>query len=44
MIESTILSHLVYNDAYCRKVLPFLQEQYFHNQQDKVVFGLINNY
>jgi hypothetical protein len=44
MIESTILSHLVYNDAYCRKVLPFLREQYFHNQQDKVVFELIADY
>lgn len=44
MIESTILSHLVYNDAYCRKVLPFLREQYFHNPQDKTVFSLIADY
>ena len=34
MIEKTILSHLVYNEAFARKVLPFLKDEYFHNQQD----------
>jgi hypothetical protein len=44
MIEQTILSHLVFNDAYSRKVLPFLQEQYFQNLHDKVVYNLISEY
>jgi replicative DNA helicase len=44
MIEKTILSHLVYNEAFARKVLPFLKDEYFHNQPDKVVYKLISDY
>jgi replicative DNA helicase len=44
MIEKTILSHLVYNEAFARKVLPFLKDEYFHNQPDKVVYKLIADY
>ena len=44
MIEHTILSHLVFNEAYCRKVTPFLKEEYFQNLPDKTVYKLINNY
>jgi replicative DNA helicase len=44
MIEKTILSHLVFNEAYARKALPFLKDEYFQNQQDKVVYKLISDY
>ena len=44
MIEQTILSHLVYNEAFARKTLPFLKAEYFHNMHDKVVFNLIDDY
>ncbi len=44
MIEKTILSHLIYNEAFARKVLPFLKDEYFHNQPDKVVYKLISDY
>ena len=44
MIEKTILSHLVYNEAYARKTLPFIKDEYFQNLSDKVVYGLINEY
>ena len=44
MIEKTILSHLVFNEAYARKTLPFLKDEYFQNQSDKVVYKLIQNY
>jgi replicative DNA helicase len=44
MIEKTILSHLVYNEAFARKVLPFLKDEYFQNQPDKVVYKLISDY
>lgn len=44
MIEKTILSHLVYNEAFARKVLPFLRDEYFQNQPDKVVYKLISDY
>lgn len=43
-IEKTVLSHLVYNDEYARKVIPFLKEEYFHNLSDKTVFKLIDEY
>jgi replicative DNA helicase len=44
MIEKTILSYLIYNEAFARKVLPFLKDEYFQNQQDKVVYRLISDY
>ena len=44
MIERTVLSHLVFNEAYARKTLPFLKDDYFHNISDKTVYKLINNY
>jgi len=43
-IETTILSNLVFNEEYGRKVIPFLKEDYFTNQQDRVVFKLIIEY
>jgi replicative DNA helicase len=44
MIEHTILSHLIFNDDYARKVLPFLKDEYFQNMSDKVVYRLIDEY
>jgi len=44
MIEKTILSHLVFNESYARKSLPFLKNEYFHNLSDKVVYSLIDDY
>ena len=44
MIEKTILSHLVFNEVFARKSLPFLKDEYFQNLSDKVVYSLINEY
>jgi len=44
LIENTILSHLIFNEEYTRKVIPFLKEDYFHDNADKIVFNLIDNY
>ena len=44
MIEQTILSHLIYNESYARKTLPFLKDEYFHNLADKTVYRLIDDY
>lgn len=44
MIENTILSALVHNEEYARKVLPFLKEEYFQTKEDLVIFEEINNY
>ena len=44
MIEKTILSHLIFNEAFARKTLPFLKDEYFQHQHDKVVYKLIQDY
>ena len=38
-IEKIILENLLKNDDYIRKVVPFLQEEYFFDSPDKKVFG-----
>ena len=42
--EKVILSSLVSNDEYGRKVIPFLSLDYFHNNSEKIVFKLIDEY
>ena len=44
MIEKTILSNLIFNDLYTRKVLPFLDERYFSDIIDKKIYNLIKDY
>jgi replicative DNA helicase len=43
-IEKIILSNLVHNEEYGRRVVPFLHSEYFAEPSDKVVFELIDNY
>ena len=43
-MEQTILAHLLYNEQYARKVLPFLKEEYFHNYVEQQLFKLIDSY
>lgn len=44
MIENTILSGLVFNEDYARKVLPFLKDDYFDQQSEKIVYKEIESY
>ena len=44
MVESLILSNLVFNEGYGRKVIPFLKVEYFSSKNDRIVFDLISNY
>ena len=44
MIEKTILSNLIFNDGFTRKVLPFLDERYFTDLIDKKIYNLIKDY
>ena len=41
---NTIFSNLLFNESYARKVIPFLKEDYFSDQADKTLFGLIEDY
>lgn len=43
-IETTILSNLVYNEEYTKKVLPFIKPEYFSDHSEKLVFSLISEY
>lgn len=44
MIENTILSALIYNEDYTRKVIPFLKEEYFHDLAEKKLFNTVTDY
>lgn len=44
MIEETILAGLTSNDEYARKVLPFLQNDYFDQQSHQTVFVEVAQY
>lgn len=37
-VETTILRNLLFNDVYCRKVLPFINPEYFDNLHEKIIF------
>jgi replicative DNA helicase len=43
-IENTILSNLVHNEEYCRKVLPFLKKRYFSERKEAIIFEEINKF
>jgi len=47
-LEKTILKNLIYNEEYTRKVLPFLQPDYFLDNTEKIVFkeifSFVNEY
>lgn len=43
-MEQTILSHLIYNEQYARKILPFLKSDYFETDAGKKLYGLIENH
>lgn len=44
MLEETIFSHLLYNEDYTRKVIPFLKSEYFQTRPNKILFELIDNH
>lgn len=43
-IENTILSNLIYNEDYARKVIVFLKDDYFQTNSDKIVFNEIQRF
>ena len=43
-METTILSNLIYNEDYARKVIPFIKEEYFQDGIEKVIFKTIWQY
>ena len=43
-LEQTILKNLIYNEEYTRKVVPFLQSDYFSDQVEKLVFREVHDF
>jgi len=43
-MESVILKNLVLNEDYSRKVVPFLNETYFHDKSEKTVFTMVSSF
>jgi replicative DNA helicase len=44
MIENTILSNLISNEDYGRKTIPYLRSEYFTDNDQRIIFGLIEEY
>jgi len=43
-IETTILRNLVFNEEYSRKVIPFIQPEYFEQRSEKIIFEEITQF
>ena len=43
-IEKLILKNLLKNENYTRKVLPFLKDEYFTEEPDRVLFATVRNF
>lgn len=43
-IENAILKHLIYDEEYTRKVLPFIKEEYFSEYSERSVFNLVKEF
>lgn len=43
-IESLILSNLIQNDTYCRKVIPYIDKSYFTDRKDSVIASIISSF
>lgn len=44
MIEKTILSNLIYNEDYCRKVFPYIKDEYFEDNNLRKIFSTYSEY
>ena len=44
MIETTILTNLINNEEYIRKVLPYVKEEYFQDHVDRSIYNEIVGY
>ena len=43
-IETTILRNLVFDEEYSRKVIPFIEPDYFENKTEKIIFEEITQF
>ena len=43
-IEQQILSRLIYDEHYCRKVIPFIKRDYFADKKESVVASIVSEF
>ena len=43
-IEGTILSNLIHNEGFIRKVIPYIKQEYFQEQNHKIIFDIIEKH
>jgi replicative DNA helicase len=43
-IETTVLRHLIHDEDFARKVLPFVSEKYFGDSTDKLIYSRISQF
>ncbi len=43
-IEFLILRNLIYNEEYARKVIPFIKDEYFEDQKQRIIFEEISSF
>jgi len=43
-VEHIILQNLLYNDEYSRRVIPFIEPEYFHDHTEKSVFRVLKSF
>ena len=43
-LEQTILTNLVHNEEYLRKVIPFIKPEYFSDRTEKTLFDEVTNF
>jgi len=43
-IESLVLENLIYNEEYTRKVLPYINRDFFHTKTDGIIYDEIKNF
>mgnify|MGYP003963963331 FL=1 len=44
LTELTILKNLINNDEYCRKVIPYIESEYFSDDRYKLIYNMVDEY
>ena len=42
--EKTLLSNLIHNEDFTRKVIPFIKQDFFRNRDEITLFNIINDF
>ena len=43
-VENTILRNMIHDEDYLRKVVPFIQPDYFEDHKDRVIFEEVTKF